>query len=360
MPANYLKYALINKEKLKHPAYLIFFLTNRCNLKCGHCFYWESLNTAGADKELTIKELEDFAKQLEHLEWLALSGGEPFLRKDIDEVVRVFREVNGVKQVTIPTNGMLPKIVLEKSESILKISPELELSLNLSIDGLEETHDYIRGVKGSFKKQLETYNLVKDLKGKYPNFYLRVNTAVCNRNFKELKQFDDFLKEEMPMLDSHNFEFMRGTAKDPGLSGLSYEDMRETIKLLHDLMCNYKFFTEKGKFKSRMVRATKMYLYNLYLKQLKNNRRDIKCYAGITHMVLDPLGDVYVCETLPNCIGNIRKNTFDEIWNGEKVKEVRDLIEAKKCWCNHSCFMNSNVVFNPVHYPGILKEALSV
>ena len=113
----YFKYALL-KNLVKKPVYLIFFVTDVCNARCRHCFNW-SLNQKPND--LTLDEIENFSKQLDHIEWLALSGGEPFERKDLAEICGIFLKNNSVSQITIPTNGLSPKLIYNTIKQVLEL-----------------------------------------------------------------------------------------------------------------------------------------------------------------------------------------------------------------------------------------------
>jgi molybdenum cofactor biosynthesis enzyme MoaA len=73
---------------------LILFVTSRCNAKCGTCFYWQELNQAG---DLTFEELETLSRTMPPFNQLWLSGGEPMMRKRLDEIIGMFYERNGVR-----------------------------------------------------------------------------------------------------------------------------------------------------------------------------------------------------------------------------------------------------------------------
>ena len=77
----------INKKN-QLPSYFIFFPTSRCNLSCSHCFYHDSLNKRF--NELTLDEIDTFSKTMDPLLTLALTGGEPYLRHDLDQIARIF------------------------------------------------------------------------------------------------------------------------------------------------------------------------------------------------------------------------------------------------------------------------------
>ena len=86
--------------------FLIFFVTGQCNARCHHCFYWNNL---GADHVgLSLEKIEKTARSMPPFRTLLLSGGEPTLRKDLPQLIDIFRRHNGIETVDIPTNGLLP------------------------------------------------------------------------------------------------------------------------------------------------------------------------------------------------------------------------------------------------------------
>ena len=96
---------------------LTYFVTSSCNAKCMHCFNWESLNSA--KNELTLCEISEITKRIPFLMSLIISGGEPFLRKDLDLVIERFYKDTDVVNVSIPTNGILSEQIYKTTLSIL-------------------------------------------------------------------------------------------------------------------------------------------------------------------------------------------------------------------------------------------------
>ena len=115
-PVHYYRHlykALIKYKQL--PLYLIFYPTSRCNLKCSHCFYYDSLNKKF--NELTLDEIDKITKTMDPILHLILTGGEPFLRHDLDKIAKIFYENTKVPILTIPSNGWY----LEKMDKQIKI-----------------------------------------------------------------------------------------------------------------------------------------------------------------------------------------------------------------------------------------------
>ncbi|NTV23536.1 MAG: radical SAM protein, partial [Nanoarchaeota archaeon] len=122
-------------EKRPLPIHLILHNTFICNAKCGHCFNWDNLNKHKPEEELSLEEFEKISKSFDKkLRFLNLSGGEPFLRKDISEMCHHFVKNNpGLVSISIPTNGLLPKKIREETEKICD-KCKTSISINLSLD----------------------------------------------------------------------------------------------------------------------------------------------------------------------------------------------------------------------------------
>ena len=149
---HHLHKAIIKKNQL--PSVFILFVTSRCNLSCAHCFYHDSLNKRF--NELTLDEINTFTKTMDPLLSLILTGGEPYLRHDLDQIARIFYENTRTPIITIPSNGWYLDKMSEQIRNMMKWCPELVLNQSISLDGLQEDHDRIRGANGSFKKALNS------------------------------------------------------------------------------------------------------------------------------------------------------------------------------------------------------------
>jgi len=114
---------------------LIFFVTSHCNATCDTCFYWDELNRPG---DLDWKEIVKLSESMPQLTDLWFSGGEPTLRRDLEDIIDLFAARNGVRNINLPTNGLKPQRIREIAERCLKTNPELELHVNIALDGLKE------------------------------------------------------------------------------------------------------------------------------------------------------------------------------------------------------------------------------
>ena len=127
-------------------------------------------------RDLKIDHYEKLSKYFNNLFWLDVGGGEPFLRKDLYQIVNLFKK----QVVAIPTNGFLTENIIDQVKKI--DTSNCELTINFSLDGLKDTHNMIRKNPKSWDKVWSTFEEVKKLdKAK-----LRVITVINNKNFDEI------------------------------------------------------------------------------------------------------------------------------------------------------------------------------
>ena len=349
-----LKY-LYQRKKITPPSNLIFHVTYRCDSACRHCFNYKELNQPGY-RELNLAEIEKISKSLGSVSSLGLSGGEPFLRSDLPEICQRFIKYNKINTICLPTNGFLPEIIYQQVKEILK-RYKGELILLLSLDGTKEINDYIRGVPGAFDKTLISYQKLVELKKKFPNLNLRVNSCVTQKNWQSLLELAKFVKKQMPEISWHNFELIRGESKDPNLSPPSIDDYQKFIKIIKKYWDQGQFFSTSQS-RSYLGRKTKKFMLDLNVEILKQKRQVIKCYSpGHTYAVLYPNGEVRLCELLPS-VGNVCQANFDllKVLSGQKSYDQKKWILAGNCYCTHSCFQSSNCILNPLVYLKILSS----
>jgi len=319
-----------------------FFVTNRCNSRCSHCFYWKNL---GKTEELPLNKIKKISQSMGDFYYLSISGGEPFLRDDLPEVCSVFYEQNNVRDISIPTNSMQPQKIVETTKEILHDCPKAKISINVSLDGLEKTHDKTRNTKGAFKKVMENIKLLTDLKKISPNLIVNVTTVVSNANLEELEKLSDFIRNNTKV-DNHSFEILRGNPKDPKFRRLDPVQFKKLTKLIVDN--NYHYFKNKGFFTSLYLKKRQKYFLKQQFLALNDQNWDVPCLAGKTTVVLEPDGTVKPCELLES-IGNLKDFDYNlpRLLNSDKAKKIRRWIKESRCSCTHCVALNLSISHNP-------------
>jgi len=341
------------------PLYLLLYVTGRCNLKCEHCFYWRNLNKG--KKELSLEEMEKISKTMGPLLWLALTGGEPFLRNDLAKIVRLWVKNNQVRHISIPTNGVFTDRIVKQVKQMLKENPKTTFSITVSCDGLEKMHDKIRGMKGAFKAMKRTVRELKKLKRGYKNLgvgmvmtFTRTNQEVFGEAYEHLR---DKLKPDEIFINLIRGEPRKPkTAKvDMGLYKRAVEQKMEDVKTGK---LPYYGFGLMGK----VAAARDGVMHDKIVKYKQGKDRYLACLAGRLSVVISEEGVVYPCELLSKKLGSIRDYDYDfkRLWEGKRAREVRQWIWKTRCACTHECFLTTNILFSPQTYTELLMQMLGV
>lgn len=320
---------------------LIFFVTSHCNARCSHCFNWRNLNQ---QSDLTLNEIEVLSEQLGKIDSLLLSGGEPFLRKDLVEICHLFLEKNNVTTISIPTNGINSSIIRQKTREILKLACNRNIFVRISLDGTEEIHDRIHRVPGAFKKAINSFCYLAELRSEFSNLNIGINATVWNENYENLFELIVELKKQLADLQNFNISLLRGTPKD------------KTYKLpCNDNLMKLHEYIKKNfdKNKSLISRTIEDVIFRLNMKGLSLKKQILSCQAGRLIGVIDANGDVRLCELLPP-IGNLRKASFGDIWQSKTADVARKKIADRQCWCTHECFLYPTVLAHIEYYPVLL------
>ena len=356
---HHLSKTIIKRNQL--PSYFIFFPTSRCNLSCSHCFYHDSLNKRF--NELSLDEIDTFTKTMDPLLNLTLTGGEPYLRHDLDQIVRIFYENTKVPTITIPSNGWYLEKMVKQINNMMKWCPKLILNQLISFDGLEEDHDRIRGTKGTFNKALSAAMTIKKLQHEFGRINLGVATVFSSENQHKIK---DIVKGiyELVKPDNITIALVRGSPKEKVNENLDIKLYQEAVQYRDSLFYSKKM-SGHTKFKgNKLATASRVILAEKVQKIYETQEYQMPCYVGNLSGVMYPEGQVHPCEILDNShkIGNIRdfNLNFRELWLSLKAKEEVNFIRKTKCVCTHECFNSVNILFNPKFYPKLIKIAHSI
>jgi len=352
---NYLKFSkniLYKKNAL--PLYFVLFVTDHCEANCKHCLLGDK---HGSSNELRLEEIEKFSKTMAPILFLLITGGDPFLRDDLYEIIEIFYRNNNAANLGIPTNGFTTTNVVETMEKVLKNCPKMDVAIDISIDGIGTDHDKIRGLPGLFDKAIWTYKELSKLTPKYPNFNLNVAVTVSKYNENNLIELYNYLKKELKV-KTINQLLTRGTPRDPEAGNVDMQKYDEFCKLLEKETRTSKLQGYAGYPFSDFVNSMKNIRQKIISEIVREKRRKIPCYAGKLSCVMMSKGDVYPCELLPDSMGNIRDFNYDfkALWLSDKSRRIRNMIDSNSCYCTYECFLTHAILFNLKMYPEILRE----
>lgn len=320
--------------RIKH---VILHVTNVCNMRCQHCF----VDFEDKPRDLTLDEFSALSRDLNDFIWLDIGGGEPSLRKDLPDVIALFR----AQEVSIPTNGWFPDRVVQMASTLGGHMPG-RVIITVSMDGFEKTHDEIRQA-GSFKRALETIRRLREL----PAIRVKLNTVVCERNADEILDFMAYVRNDLGV-DYQGLLLLRGDPINPLYRLPSRERLLAIGAGMRPIQESYQF-GRKG-LVSRMLLNYQALKWDTQMRTLEEKTQVIPCLGGQVHLVVYANGDVAPCEILPP-VGNLRRQSIKEILASRAMAEAVAGIKRKDCHCTHDCNMQENILFNPWQVPALLK-----
>lgn len=284
--------------------------TYRCTNKCYMCNIWK----------YPTKPEEEFKPEilnkLPKLSFCNITGGEPFLRDDIKDIVYILKKK--AKRIVISTNGYLTERIIDITQK------NKDIGIRISIEGLPATNDELRGIKDGFDHGLRTLLELQKSGLKDIGFGITVSDKNA-KDMIELYQLAKKMKLEFATAVVHNSYYFH--KYDNKIS-----KKEKVIPFFEELIDELL----KTKIIKNWFRA--YFNYGL-INYIKGNKRLLPCDAGIEMFFLDPWGEIRPCngmdsDSLDNSMGNLNDKSFEEIWYGKKAQEIRKKVKRcpKNCW----------------------------
>jgi len=347
--AGYLRRVAGHMMSRKDIAYLILFVTDKCNAKCKMCFSHDGM--AENESQRDILSLEDIErllthKKLKNLAQFTISGGEPFLRPDIEDILNLYAPLFPYSRLTLPTNGLLVDRISEIMLRFVPNNPKLEISVPLTILGTGEDHEKITGVKGHFNTLNETIQALQPLRA-YPHFKLGGVTVLSSLNQHRMGEITDFFRQKKSCFDDFNMLFTRGETRDPTSKNID-----------HSVYVKYRSeLPNKRKVVDLIVKT----LWRQIDIEIEQKKMGITCNAGRKLLVIGERGDVFPCELLNSFTNPIMGNLYDFDFDldallvSESAKKIKGFIKNKQCHCSFECAILSSLIFSPSNYSAFFR-----
>ena len=309
------------------PKEAVIAVTYRCNARCGMCNIWKS----PAPDEM---EPRHYKKLPGSLKTINITGGEPFLRKDLVNVVRAVHSRAPSSRIVFSTNGLLTETILKTLSEIQRFHDAI--GVGVSIDGLEEVHDKIRGSSGAFRKAISTVEGLKGLGLKD----LRIGTTLTQENARDAKSvfaLSQKLGVEFSVTFAHNSEiyFQKMDNMPPEFDGELGQPLKDVLR------------------SQLLSRSVKDWFRAYHIQGIMNpelRRKFVsQCKAGSRYFFMSPSGDVYPCMVMNLRIGNLREVcNWDELFKGEAAARAVKAVSncSEDCWM--VCNTRSHIISHPV------------
>jgi MoaA/NifB/PqqE/SkfB family radical SAM enzyme len=323
------------------PINVTISVTYKCPSRCLTCDV-----TSRPARELTVDEYRRIFRSLGRDPfWVTISGGEPFLRVDLPEIVDAICTESAPGIINIPTSGTMTRQISSVLPRILERTRGLQLTVNFSFDELGERHDAIRRTPGNWKKTLETMRLARSLKKDFPHLTIGINTVISVFNVDRFEEIYEGLQALEP--DSHVTEVAeeREELRTMG-SGITPPPQRyaDVVDFL------------VGRIKARpragfgaVVDAFRLEYYALARRILAERRQVIPCFAGVTSCHVAADGDLWGCCVRAEPLGNVRDVDYDlpRLWQDAPARAFRRSVKARECHCPLANVAYTNILMAP-------------
>lgn len=302
-------------------------VTYRCNAKCTMCNRYKV--PSKPEEEISLETI----KKLPEMYFTNITGGEPFIRDDLKDIVRELYKKSD--RIVISTNGFFT----DKIVDLCKEFPQI--GIRISIEGLEQTNNEIRGLEDGYNRGYTTLKKLVDMGMQDVGFGMTVQ----DRNAADLVplyNISDELGMEFATASLHNsFYFVEShnIIKDRLMVAQNFEDL---INRLLESNSPKKWF--------------RAYFNHGLINYIFSQKRLLPCDMSFDTFFIDPYGDVMPCNGTKEkqVMGNLNEQSWDELWNSEQAEKVRKFVRN----CDRNCWMIGSV--SPAMHKYIHKPALWV
>jgi radical SAM protein with 4Fe4S-binding SPASM domain len=308
------------------PLKLNFCVTYWCQYRCKTCNIWQRKPT----DELTTDEIVALVRENPTITWADLTGGEIFLRPDIDDVLEAV--VSGWRRLALlhfPTNGFLTDRIVKSVERIAGRGPAHTI-VTVSVDGDERLNDEIRGIKGGFRRQIETFNALRRIRGISAVFGVTLSAF----NLGRFVETFEACARECPGLTINDVHLNVAQVSSHYYGNQGVDGIRPDPARVRADLDAYRKLRGRARSATQILEAT----YLRYLDQfLETGRTPMPCHALRSSCFVDPWGVVFPCITYSRPMGRLRDTgmRLDPIWNAQGTKEVQREIwrgQCPQCW----------------------------
>ncbi len=342
------------------PISLVHFITNRCNARCSFCFI-DFDNPETFKGELSLEEIEELTKNLgKSLLNVNFTGGEPFARKDIFDIAKLYIKNSTIQSIYTTTNASLPDRIESFAKEISKLDSSIEQSFQISLDDLPERHNAVRKIKNLFDNCIDIYKTLKKMNVK--NINPVVNITVSQENCDQIKEIYKYFTESCG-IDSLKACIVRdeGVYKTPTDKAKKIFDAYVwlTNKINSDVKKNKIINYNKNSIQGKIHQKKDIISYEMVKEMYLKPKFISRCHAGGLFGIITADGKVFPCEILEkNLMGDLRENNMNlmKIWRNNVSNETRKFIKKSNCNCTYECALSYNILGNWRYQPRLLSS----
>lgn len=317
------------------PYKVVWNSTYSCNSRCKTCNVWQIYRGSGGSRkdEMGRAEVGRAVGSLgKHLLWLAVTGGEPTLKRDIASTVNdIYDACPRLGLITVNTNAILPKHTVRVFEAIASHCRRAEAHAVLSLDGVGKGHDDIRGIPGNFEAVVESRCRLMELKKRCPNLRVGFESTVSRHNL-------EYIPELLKFCLAQGDEYFLTFAQEAELyrnRGYGYDVTTSALlpQVIDGLIERYSLRRPRD-----LLQWSHMRLMRYFVDE---GRAPVPCTAGSSTVTVSPTGEVLGCLFLNNSMGNAKAHGYDlmRLLHTERARTVqRACSGCNQCWTNCESF----------------------
>jgi MoaA/NifB/PqqE/SkfB family radical SAM enzyme len=264
-------------------------------------------------------------RKLPPMQVVNVTGGEPFMRENLEEIVKILK--GKTKRLVISSNGYFTDRIVELFQK------NKNIGIRISIEGFKETNDELRGIAEGFDHGIKTLNSLYNELGIRD---LGFGMTICDKNAKDILKLYNLSK-------SLSFEFATAAVHN-SFYFHKYENKFEDFQMITNELKELIVQLLKSRNPKDWFRA--YFNYGL-MNYVLGKPRIIPCEMGFDSFFLDPYGEIYPCNVMQESMGNLKNQSFEEIWSSPRAKEVRKMVKR----CNKNCWMVGSVGQQMGKYP---------
>ena len=309
-------------DKHRYPRVLQFPITNKCNSRCVMC----NVTSWQLKEEIDIEKFKKIWNDplFKHIEAVGINGGEPFLCKNLIEIIEIIAQANHVKSINIISNGFLTNVITDKLKIIYNICKknDVKFFISFSLDGYGQIHNSVRGIPGAFKKAISTIREIRDHRDEYCDGY-DVGCTVVKQNIDYLTQLDVFCQEEnIPIkyrLGIDNARIHNQSIYSNYSIFTNTENRQSAAEFFYKLI--FKSTTIEDKYK----------YWAIYDYLIGHENRKLGCDWHDNGMTLDGEFNIYYCAVRSPKISNLQEESGEKSYFAPSNLKIRDEIMCHEC-----------------------------
>lgn len=319
------KIAISNVTRVGFPYKLTYAITYQCNSRCKTCGIWQRT----PENEMSFEEIRTFFQTSNQFNWIHFTGGEIFLRSDVLDIVDVVMSAcRNIVLLNFPTNGLLTDRIVRTVERIAALKPP-KLFITVSLDGDEKLNDEIRGIKGGWQRQVETFKQLHQIPGVQAALGMTLSTyniGTFEQTFQAVKQFCPWLAYDEFHVNIFHTSYYYGN-----------ENIDVSAEQQEQLIDDINRYRKARRLKVHPISFLEAEYLRRIERYVRTKRTPIRCHALRSSCFMDPSGNVYPCGMYNQIIGNVRESQYDlrRIWQGAEAQKLQHEIweyQCPQCW----------------------------